>query len=108
VTGPVLPSARYAARGLSLLTKSIGLLLFFIVRTFRPLVRIVLGLIAGFTLLGCIISLAGAGYRNWPTNLLWVSGGMFAAALVCSALLWYYDMVLLKLTPEGVDLILTN
>jgi hypothetical protein len=65
VTGQVLPPARYTARGLSLLTKSIGLLLFFILRTLRPLVRIVLGLIAGFTLFGGIISFAAAGYRNW-------------------------------------------
>ena len=106
VTAQVLPPSRYAVRGFSVLARSIGLLLFFVVRTFRPIVRIVLGLIAGFTLFGCVISFAVAWYQHWPTILLWVSGGMFTAAVACSVFLWYYDVLLLKLTPEGYQLTL--
>ena len=108
VRGQVLPPVRYAARGFSLLAKSIGLLLFFVLRTFRPLVRVLLGMIAGFTLLGCIISFAVAWYQNWPAKFLWTSGGMLGASVVCSVFLWYYDMLILRLRPEGVDMVLFN
>ena len=108
VTGQVLPPVRYAVRGLSLLAKFVGLLLFFVLRTLRPLVRILLGLIAGFTLLGCIISFGVAWYENWPAKFLWTSGGMLSASVVCSVFLWYYDMLLLRLTPGGVDMALFN
>ena len=108
VTGQVLPPVWYAVRGLSQLAKFVGLLLFFVLRTFRPLVRILLGLISGLSLLGCIISFGVARYESWPPNVLWVSGGLFTVAVVCSVVLWYYDMVLLRLTPEGVDLVLIN
>ena len=108
VRAQVLPPSRYVARGFSRLACSIGLVLFFVLRTFRPVVRIALGLVAGFTIFGCIISFLAAWYQNWPANLLWVSGGMFAVATACSALLWYYDLLLLKLTPHGVDLVVIN
>ena len=108
VTGEVQPPARYAVRGFSVLAKFIRVLLFFVLRTFRPLVRILLGLIAGFTLLGCVISFAAAWYQNWPARLLWTSGWMLSASVVCSVFLWYYDMLILRLTPEGVDMVLFN
>ena len=107
VTGQVL-AARYAAGGLSLLAKFIGLLLFFILRTFRPLVRVLLGLIAGFTLLGCIISFGAAWYENWPAKFLWTSFGMFSASAACSVFLWYYDILILRLAPEGAEMVLFN
>ncbi len=108
VTGQVLPPVRYAARGFSLLAKSIGLLLFFVLRTFRPLVRVLLGIIAGLTLMGCIISFAVAWYQNWPAKFLWTSAGLLGASVVCSVFLWYYDMLILRLTPAGVDMVLFN
>ncbi len=108
VAGQVLPPVRYAARGFSSLAKFIGLLLFFVLRTFRPLVRVLLGMIAGFTLLACIISFAVAWYQNWPAKFLWTSGGMLSASVVCSVVLWYYDMLILRLRPEGVDMVLFN
>jgi hypothetical protein len=106
--GQILPPVRYAARGLSSLAKFIGLALFFILRTFRPLVRVLLGLIAGFTLLGSVVSFVVAWYANWPAKFLWTSAGMLGGSVVCSAFLWYYDMLLLRLTPEGVDMFLFN
>ena len=108
VTGQVLAPERYAVRGFSLLARFIGLALFFILRTFRPLVRVLLGLIAGFTLLGCMISFGVGWYENWPSKFLWISAAMFGASVVCSVFLWYYDMLLLRLRPEGVDMVLFN
>jgi hypothetical protein len=108
VTGEVQPPARYAVRGFSVLPNFIRVLLFFVLRTFRPLVRILLGLIAGFTLLGCVISFAAAWYQNWPAKFLWTSGGMLAVSITCSMFLWYYDMLILRLTPQGVDMVLFN
>ena len=108
LTGQVLAPERYAVRVFSLLAKFIGVALFFILRTFRPLVRVLLGLIAGFTLLGGVISFAVAWYENWPAKSLWTSTAMFGASVVCSVFLWYYDMLLLRLRPEGVDMVLFN
>lgn len=108
VTGQALPPTRYVPYGFSLLVRSIGLLLFFVLRTFRPVVRIILGLIAGFTLLGCVISFGAAWYQDWPAKFLWTSGGMLGLSLVCSVVLWYYDMLLLWLRPGGVDMVLFN
>ena len=70
--------------------------------------RVLLGLIAGFTLLACVISFGVAWYENWPAKFLWTSGGMLSASVVCSVFLWYYDMLLLRLTPGGVDMALFN
>jgi hypothetical protein len=106
--GQVLPPVSYAARGFSSLAKFIGLLLFFVLRTFRPLVRVLLGLIAGFTLIGWVISFGVAWYENWPAKFLWTSAGMLGASVVCSVFLWYYDMLILRLRPEGVDMVLFN
>src|SRR5437879_10458374 len=92
VTGEVQPPARYAVRGFSVLAKFIRVLLFFVLRTFRPLVRILLGLIAGVTLLGCVISYAVFCLKNKTAKFLWTSGGMLSASVVCSVFLWYYDM----------------
>ena len=108
VTRQVLPPTRYAARGFSMLAKFVGLLLFFVLRTFRPLVRILLGLISGLSLLGCIISFGVAWYESWSSKFLWTSGGMLSASVVCSVFLWYYDMLLLRLRPEGADMVLLN
>jgi hypothetical protein len=95
-------------RGILSLLKLVRLALFFVLRTLRPVVRIVLGLLAGLLLLGSLISFAAAWYQHWPTNLLWFGGSFFVISVVCSALLRYYDMLLLRLTPEGVDLVLFN
>jgi hypothetical protein len=108
VTGEVQPPARYAIRGFSVLARFIRVLLFFVLRTFRPLVRILLGLIAGFTLLGCFISFGAAWFQNWPAKFLWTSGAMFSVSVVCSVFLWYYDMLILRLSPEGVSMVFFN
>src|SRR5437868_4324894 len=108
VTGEIQPPARYAVRGFSVLAKFIRVLLFFVLHTFRPLVRILLGLIAGFALLGCVISFAAAWYQNWPAKFLWTSVGMFSASVVCSVFLWYYYILIFRLTPQGVDMVLFN
>src|SRR5258708_16580752 len=81
VTGEVQPPARYAVRGFSVLAKFIRVLLFFVLRTFRPLLRILLGLIAGFTLLGCVISYAVFCFKKKSARFLWTSGGMLAVSV---------------------------
>jgi hypothetical protein len=33
---------------------------------------------------------------------------MLSVSVVCSVFLWYYDMLILRLKPEGVDMVLFN
>src|SRR5437667_3427808 len=83
LTGEVQPPARYAVRGFSVLAKFIRVLLFFVLRTFRPLVRILLGLIAGFTLLGCVISYAVFCLKKKTAKFFWTSAGMLCVSVDC-------------------------
>src|SRR5436309_12078664 len=103
VTGEVQPPARYAVREFSVLAKFIRALLFFVLRTFRPLVRILLGLIAGFTLLGCVISYAVFCLKKKNTNFLWTSVGMISVSFTCLLFLCYYDLLILCVIPASLD-----
>jgi hypothetical protein len=33
---------------------------------------------------------------------------MLSVSVVCSAFLWYYDMLILRLSPQSVDMVLLN
>jgi hypothetical protein len=92
--------------GLALIWKFIRTVLFFLLRMLRPFVRIALALVAGFCILMTIAVLVLAWYRGWPESVLWEAGGFFLMAVICSALSWCYDVILLKLTPEGYQLVL--
>ena len=70
--------------------------------------RIALALVAGFCVLMTIAVVVLACYRGWAESLLWQAGGFLLIAVVCSALSWYYDAILLKLTPEGYQLALCS
>lgn len=62
-------------------------------------------MVGGFCLLLTITILILAWYRGWPDSFLWDAAGIFVTAVVCSGLSWYYDVILLKLTPDGYQLL---
>jgi hypothetical protein len=86
--------------------KLVKRVLFFLLGTLRPVVRIIVGLATAFSLFASVLSFVISWYQNWRTDFMWESGGFFVVAMVCSALLWYYDVVLIKLTPEGFQVVL--
>ena len=86
--------------------KLVKRVLFFLLSTLRPVVRIIVGLASAFSLFASVLLLAISWYQNWRTDFLWESGGFFVVAIACSALLWYYDVVLINLTPEGFQVVL--
>lgn len=75
---------------------------FHLLYTFRGLFRLACRILGGFFLLGFVFSLF---WDHFTT-------GQSITALVMSvgfgALAWYYDVLLLKLKPEGVDLSLVQ
>jgi len=86
--------------------KLVKRVLFFLLSTLRPVVRIIVGLATAFSLFACVLLFVISWYQNWRTDFLWESAGFFAVAIVCSALLWYYDVVLIKLTPKAFQVVL--
>jgi hypothetical protein len=80
--------------------------LFFLLGTLRPVVRIIVGLASAFSLFASVLLFVVSWYQNWRTDFVWESGGFFVVAIVCSALLWYYDVLLMKLAPEDFQLVL--
>ena len=86
--------------------KLVKRVLFFLLGTLRPLVRIIVGLATAFSLFASVLLFVISWYQNWRTDFLWESGGFFVIAMVCSALLWYYDVLLMQLVPEGFQLVL--
>jgi hypothetical protein len=81
-------------------------LLFLLLRMFRPLLRLVMVFAVGLCLLMTMTLLVVGFYRGWAEPFLRDAGVAFLAAFVCSALTWYYDVLLMKLTPEGYQLVL--
>jgi hypothetical protein len=79
--------------------------LFFLLGTLRPVIRIIVGLATDFSLFASVLLFVISWYQ-WRTDFLWESGGFFVVAMVGSALLWYYDVLLMKLAPEGFQLVL--
>jgi hypothetical protein len=72
----------------------------------RPLLRFAMALLGGLCLLLATTLLIVSGYRGWQGHSLCDAGMAFVVALLCSAVTWYYDVILLKLTPEGYQLAL--
>ncbi|MGP3789445.1 hypothetical protein [Pseudomonas sp. B392_1p] len=73
---------------------------FHLLYTFRGLFRLACKILGGLSLLGFVFSLF---WDHFTTGQ-----SVFALALSVSlgALAWYYDVLLLKLKPDNVDLIL--
>jgi hypothetical protein len=86
--------------GFSVWARFICLLLVLVLLKFHALVRVLSGLIAGFTLLGCIVSLGVAWYQNWPTKFLWTGAVMLSACVVCSVFFCYYDILISRLYQD--------
>jgi len=80
--------------------------LFIFLGTLRPVVRIIVGLVTAFSLFASVLLFVISWYQNWRTDFLWESGGFFVVAMVCSALLWYYDVLLMQLVPKGFQVVL--
>lgn len=77
-------------------------ILFHFLYTFRGLVLLVLRFLSGLSLFAFAgTALFGAGVVPWSDKLK-----MLAFGLGIGALSWYYDALLLKLAPEGVELTL--
>ncbi|MFP3709735.1 hypothetical protein SB783_37610 [Paraburkholderia sp. SIMBA_009] len=76
--------------------------LFHILYTLRGLFRIVCRLLSGLFLFGFLGTLVfGGGRVGWSPKLT-----MLAFGVGFGALAWYYDVLLLKLAPENVNLVL--
>jgi len=81
--------------------RAIKTLFFHLLRTFRGLFLLVCKLLSGLFLLGFIVTLF-AGDRITIGNQILIL--VFAVGF--GALAWYYDMLILKLKPDNVDLTL--
>jgi len=107
ITEPVvLPSRGQVPQGFHLVWNIIKTVLFFILRMLRPVLRIVVAIVSGFCFLVAITLLILAWFHGWAGSFVLGAAGFFGGALICSALTWYYDVLLLKLTPEGYELTL--
>ena len=84
----------------------LGTFLFFTLRMLRPFLRIVMAIVSGLCVLVSITLVILGWLHGWSGSFLWGAGGFFVGAVVSSALTWYYDVLLLKLTPEGYQLTL--
>ena len=106
VAGPVAVPRGRVPSGILLVWKLLRTFLFFTLRMLRPFLRIVMALVGGLCVLVAITLLILAWFRGWSGSFLWGAGEFFLGAVVSSALSWYYDVLLLKLTPEGYQLVL--
>ena len=106
VTEPVAVPRGGVPYGIHLVSKILGTFLFFTFRTLRPFLRIVMAIVSGLCVLVAITLVTLGWLHGWSGSFLWGAGGFFLGALVSSALTWYYDVLLLKLTPAGYQLTL--
>ncbi len=106
VTGPVAVPRGGVPYGIHLVWKIFGTFLFFTLRLLRPFLRIVMAIVSGLCVLVAITLVILGWLHGWSGSFLWGAGGFFLSALVSSALTWYYDVLLLQLTPEGYQLTL--
>jgi len=106
VTGSVAVPREGVPYGIHLVWKIFGTFLFFTLRMLRPFLRIVMAIVSGLCILVAITLVILGWLHGWSGSFLWGAGGFFLGAVVSSALTWYYDVLLLKLTPEGYQLTL--
>jgi len=106
VTEPVAFPRGGVPYGIHLVWKVFGTFLFFTLRMLRPFLRIVMAIVSGLCVLVSITLVILGWLRGRSGSFLWGAGGFFVGAVVSSALTWYYDVLLLKLTPEGYQLTL--
>jgi len=65
-----------------------------------------MAIVGGLCLLVAITLLILGWFHGWSGSFLGGAGEFFLGAVASSALSWYYDVLLLKLTPEGYQLVL--
>ena len=106
VTEPVAVPHGGVPHGIHLVWKVFGTFLFFTLRMLRPFLRIVMAIVSGLCVLMAITLVILGWLHGWSGSFLWGAGGFFLGAVVSSALTWYYDVLLLKLKPEGYQLTL--
>ena len=106
VTGSVAVPREGVPYGIHLVGKIFGTFLFFTLRMLRPFLRIVMAIVSGLCILVSITLVILGWLHGWSGSFLWGAGGFFLGAVFSSALTWYYDVLLLKLTPEGYQLTL--
>ena len=106
VTEPVAVPRGGVPYGIHLVRKILGTFLFFTLRMLRPFLRIVMAIVSGLCVLVALTLVILGWLHGWSGSFLWGAGGFFLGAVVSSALTWYYDVLLLKLTPEGYQLTL--
>ena len=106
VTEPVAVRRGGVPYGIHLVCKIFGTFLFFTLRMLRPFLRIVMAIVSGLCVLVTITLVILGWLHGWSGSFLWGAGGFLLGAVVCSALTWYYDVLVLKLTPEGYQLTL--
>lgn len=83
--------------------RAIKTVLFHLLYTFRGLVRLVCKLLSGLFLFGFIFGLFAIANRD---GMVGGTLSMLAFCVGFGALAFYYDVLLLKLKPEGIDLVL--
>jgi hypothetical protein len=106
VTEPVAVPRGGVPYGIHLVWKILGTFLFYTLRMLRPFLRIVMAIVSGLCVLVAITLMILGWLHGWSGSFLWGAGGFLLGAVVSSALTWYYDVLLLKLTPEGYQLTL--
>ena len=106
VTGPVAVPRGGVLYGIHLVWKILGTFLFFTLRMLRPFLRIVMAIVSGLCVLVATTLVILSWLHGWSGSFLWGAGGFLLGAVASSALTWYYDVLLLKLTPEGYQLTL--
>lgn len=106
VTGPEAVPRGGVPYGIHLVWKILGTFLFFALRMLRPFLRVVMAIASGLCILVSITLVILGWLHGWSGSFLWGAGGFLFGAVVSSALTWYYDVLLLKLTPEGYQLTL--
>ncbi|MDE1545701.1 hypothetical protein PTW32_09725 [Dechloromonas agitata] len=74
------------------------MMLFLILLTFRPLIVIPLRFVGVFFALGSIVGLLGMPF--------WMCATAFLFAVSCVALAYGYDVLLMRLTPNGRRMII--
>lgn len=82
--------------------------LFFSLMMLRYLIRYVLGLACALLFLAMWVFLLLSWWNHWNFSMLETAGVMFLGSLAFRALIWYYDLLILKFVPRGYQLYLWN
>lgn len=104
-TMAAIGSGRKLARFIWTLVRAV---LFFTLRVLRPFIILPLRIVGGICVIVSLVLVGLSWHNGWRMSMLETAGGSFLVAVGLSALSWYYDMLLLKLAPQGVQLLVFN